>query len=122
MPKEYARTQRVGDLIQQELARLLQQEMADPRVKLVTVTAVTVSRDLSHAKIYITQHKSDEEIPETLKVLNKAAGFLRYHLAQAIELRIIPQLKFFNDESISRGARISALIDEALASDEDKKK
>jgi len=117
MPKEFSRTQRVADLIQRELAQLIQNEMEDPRVRLVTVTAVKVSRDLSHAKIYITQHKPEAEIAKTVKVLNKAASFLRFRLAQIIDLRIVPELRFVYDASITYAASLSALIDEAVADD-----
>lgn len=122
MPKEYSRTQRVADQIQRELAMLILQEINDPRLSLVTVTAVQVSRDLAYAKVFITQHNDENEIKTTLKVLNKAAGFLRYHLAQKIDLRIIPELKFVYDASISNGAKMSALIDEVIAEDEKKHK
>lgn len=122
MPRESNRTQRVADLIQRELAKLIQNEMEDPRVKLVTVTAVQVSRDLAYAKIYITQHIDEKEIAKTVKVLNKAASFLRYRLAQVIDLRIIPELKFVYDASISYGSHLSNLIDEAVEKDENKHK
>lgn len=122
MAKDYSRTQRVADLIQRELAKLIQTEMEDPRVNLVTVTAVQVSRDLAYAKIYITQHIDEKEIAKTVKVLNKAANFLRYRLAQVIDLRVIPELKFVYDASINYGSRLSSLIDEVIEEDENKHK
>lgn len=122
MAKEFSRLERIADLIQRELAMLIQREMRDPRLILITVTKVQVSADLSHAKVFITQHKTEQEIKETLKVLNKAANHLRYLLAHAINLRVVPQLRFFYDASISYSAKLSSLIDNVIAQDELKHK
>jgi len=85
MAKEYSRTQRIGDQMQRELAQLIRREVKDPRVGLVTITAVDVSRDVGHAKIFITVMgvEGAEDISQTLKVLNSAAGFLRMQLGRA---------------------------------------
>ena len=79
MAKEYSRTQRIGDQMQRELAQLIRREVKDPRVGLVTITAVEVSRDVGHAKIFITVMGQDsrDDIAQSIKVLNSAAGFLR---------------------------------------------
>lgn len=122
MPKEYSRTDRIAGLMQRELAYLIQYEIKDPRVKLVTISAVKVSRDLAHAKIYISQLSSEEEISKTVAVLNKAQGFLRTLLAQKMKLRTTPQLHFVHDASIAEGSRLSALIDQALEEDKSIKK
>ena len=90
MPKDFNRTDRIADLIQRELSQIIQQQVRDARLKQVTITAVRVAADLSFAKIYITQLDDQQPIEQTLKGLNKLAGFLRYHLAQTIELRIMP--------------------------------
>lgn len=119
MAKEYSRTQRVGDQMQRELALLIQREIKDPRLGIVTITAVNVARDLSHAKVYITAMGKDgaEDIALTLDILNNAGGFLRGQLAKAMKIRTIPQLHFVYDESIVRGSTMSALIDKAIAED-----
>ena len=119
MAKEYSRTQRIGDQMQRELAQLIRREVKDPRVGLVTITAVDVSRDVGHAKIFITVMgvEGAEDISQTLKVLNSAAGFLRMQLAKEMKLRSVPQLHFHYDESVSRGAHLSALIERAVAED-----
>lgn len=119
MAKEYSRTQRVADQIQKELAQLIQLEMKDPRLGMVTVSAVDVSRDMSFADIYVSFLGVDdqEKIDQSLKVLSQAAGFLRSQLARAIKLRFTPQLRFFYDNSLRRGAYLSSLIDEAIAKD-----
>ncbi len=120
MAKEYSRTQRIGDQIQRELARLIQREIKDPRLAMVTVTAVEVSRDLAHAQVYVTVMASDgssQPVKENLQILQEAAGFLRMQLGRAIKVRTIPQLRFHYDASIRRGAELSALIERAVSED-----
>src|SRR5580692_11078838 len=98
MPKEYNRTDRIAEVIQQELALLLQREMQDSRIQWVTITTVDVARDLSHAKIYISQLDDTEEaIAKTLRILNGASKRLRYQLARVVKLRSMPQLRFTYD-------------------------
>ena len=99
MPKDYSRTERVGDMLQRELAQLIQTEMRDPRVAQVNVTGAEVSRDLSHAKVYFTALECDskEAAKPVTDVLNKAAGFLRAHIAKESTLRIVPSLRFHFD-------------------------
>ena len=120
MAQEYSRTQRVADQIQRELAALIQREVKDPRVGMATVSAVEVSRDLSHAKVFVTVLNGGEdqqEIIESVKALNNASGFLRSQLGQRMKLRIVPTLRFHFDDSLSRGNYLSNLIDQARASD-----
>ncbi len=116
MAKEYSRTQRVADQLQRELAELIQLEMKDPRMGMVTVSHVDVSRDLSVANVYVSflGLEEQEKIDESMQVLNKAAGFLRSQLARTIKLRFTPQLRFHFDNSLRRGAFLSSLIDEAV--------
>lgn len=120
MAKEYSRTQRIGDQMQRELASLIQREVRDPRIGMITVTAADVSRDLAHAKIFITLmgDASDEDIAQNLAALKDAAGFLRVHLGRAMKLRSIPQLHFHYDESVRRGVHLSSLIERAVAEDQ----
>ena len=133
-----ARTQRVADQIRREIAVLIQMELNDPRIGMVSVIAVKVSRDLSYAKIYVTVLNSladsgavnsstlsapgqlDKlEIEENLKALNKASGYLRSLLAKRLTLRSVPKLRFHYDGSVERGRHLSELIDHALAADRD---
>lgn len=116
---DYSRTQRVADQIQRELAGLIQMEMKDPRLGMVTVSAVEVSRDLNYAEVYITVLEQEDraEREQTLKILTRGAGFLRGRLAQLIQLRNVPELRFHYDESIARGQRLSALIEQAVSED-----
>jgi ribosome-binding factor A len=115
MPREFPRTRRVGEQIQRELAGLLQEELKDPRLGMISVSGVEVSRDLAHARVYISVLGGEETVSETIKVLNKAAGFLRHQLGKRIRLRVIPQLRFLYDESLAEGARMDALIAAAIA-------
>ena len=120
MAQEYSSTQRVADQIQRELASLIQREVKDPRVGMATVSAVEVSRDLSHAKVFVTifnGSEDEQEIIESVKALNSASGFLRSQLGQRMKLRIVPTLRFHYDDSLSRGNYLSNLIDQARASD-----
>jgi len=120
MSKEFSRTQRIAELIQRELAKIILFEMEDPRFKLTSITAVQVAKDLSFAKVYVSQLDSEIKIDDTLKALNKAAPHIRYLLAQKIKMRIVPELRFVYDASISYGSKLSSIIDDAVASDERK--
>ncbi|MFG0806275.1 30S ribosome-binding factor RbfA [Pseudomonas fluvialis] len=119
MAKDYSRTQRVGDQMQRELAQLIPREVRDPRLGFITITAVEVSRDLGHAKVYITlMGEADApRIALNLEILNDAAGYLRMLLGKLMKLRSVPQLHFHYDESVSRGVHLSALIERAVAED-----
>ncbi|WP_101757642.1 30S ribosome-binding factor RbfA [Oceanicoccus sp. KOV_DT_Chl] len=119
MPREYTRTQRVGDFLKQELATLIQFEVRDPRVGMVSVTDVEVSRDMSHAKVFITVlgKESEADAAESIEALNKAAGFLRTQVARSNNARTTPKLRFYFDSSVGRGQHLSSLIDRAVSAD-----
>ena len=104
------RPQKVADLIQRELSDLLRRELRDPRVGMVTLTAVDVSPDLSHAKVFFTILEKEKQI-ETANALQRAAGFLRSQLAHRIKLYVTPELRFVHDDSIEHGDHLSQLID-----------
>jgi ribosome-binding factor A len=86
-------------------------ELRDPRFAFVTITEVELAKDYSIAKIFITL-LNDSKKEETIRALNKASGFLRYHLAHNINMRTTPKLRFLYDESVERGRRISKLLKE----------
>ncbi|MAT94986.1 MAG: ribosome-binding factor A [Halioglobus sp.] len=119
MAREYARTQRVADYLQRELAALIQHEVRDPRVGMVSITGVDVSRDLAHARVYFTVMGSDssDEAGESAAALNKAAGFLRSQLSRDSNMRSVPQLRFYFDSSVGRGRELEALIRRAADAD-----
>ncbi len=116
MAKEFSRARRVSDQIQRELAGIIQLEMKDPRLGMVTVSAVEVTRDMSYAKVFVTflGLDSQKEIDEALEILNEASGFLRTLLAKAMRLRATPQLRFQYDSSLRQGRKLSSLIDQAM--------
>ncbi len=135
-----SRGQRVADQIQRELATLIQLEVRDPRVGMVSITGIDLSRDLAHAKVFITvldtvttngaianliSAEEDDldliQVQDNVKALNKAAGFLRSLLSKRLALRAVPKLRFFYDASIENGQRLSGLIDDALTADQEQR-
>jgi ribosome-binding factor A len=116
MPREFSRASRIADQIQRDLSGLIRQEVKDPRVGLVTITAVEVNRDLSHAKVYVSSLAEVAAIEQSVEALQHAAGFLRSQLSRTLKIRSVPQLQFLYDASVERGVRLSHLIDEAVAS------
>lgn len=117
MPRDYPRSRRIAEQIQRELSGIIRLELKDPRVGMVTIIDVEVSRDQSHAKIFFTLLGDQQAIEDTSRGLQHAAGFLRSELAQRMKLRVVPQLQFKHDESVERGMRLSRLIDDAVAQD-----
>ena len=119
MAREFARTQRVADYLQRELAELVQHELRDPRIGMVSITGVDVSRDLGHARVYYTRMGSDsiEDAKESTEALNRAAGFLRSQLSRDSNMRSVPQLRFYFDSSVGRGRDLEALIQKAADAD-----
>jgi ribosome-binding factor A len=112
--RQSGRPQKLGDLIQRELSELVQRELRDPRVGMITLTGVDVSPDFSHAKVFFTT-LSKENLDEAKQGLKRASGFLRSKLAKRIKLYTTPELRFEYDESVERGDRLSRLIDSTKA-------
>ncbi len=112
----FARTDRVSEQIRRELAVLIRDRVKDPRVGMVTLLDVEVSKDLSHAKVWFDVLKTEHGL-EAQEALNHAAGFLRHELNHLIKLRVTPNLHFYYDDTQSRGNALAALIDKAVASD-----
>ena len=129
MAKEFSRATRVAEQMQRELADLLMFEVKDPRVTMVTITAVEVTGDMAHAKIFYSapQAKPTQAKPnianhaKTLQSiqngLENSAGYLRTQVAKRMLLRTVPQLHFVYDESIDIGMKMAQLIDAARATD-----
>jgi len=115
MPKGPARSLRVAGQIQRELAQIIRTELKDPRVAMITLTDVDVTRDYAHAKVFYTMMGNAEERAATGIGLKQAGGFLRSQLARRIKLHCMPQLHFVYDESVERGVELSRLIDVAMA-------
>jgi len=133
MMKTFPRTRRVGEQIRRDLAELIRDELRDPRLALISMTTVEVSRDLAYARIYVTSMGDPAERAEQVAELNRAAPLLRRELGRRMRIRIVPKLEFRYDgirivpklefrydEVVERGARLSALIDAAVAADADR--
>lgn len=112
-PTSSYRMQRIGNQIQQTLAKLLTIKVHDPRLMGLSILEVEVSPDMSHATVFISQ-LSENQIPQTLTILNKAASFFRRELAHSLNLRITPKLKFKYDDSIVRGRQLTDLMDRIM--------
>ena len=118
MNTHFKRTDRIAELMQRKLAQLIQQEIKDPRLtNLITISAVKVTRDLGHAKVYFTVFNDDPVL--TTSILNSAASYLRSALAKTLTQRTVPQLHFIYDESIEYGKRLSRLIDDVNTPESD---
>jgi len=119
MAREYKRTDRIADHLRRELATIIQREMRDPRVAMVSITDVQVSKDLAHARVYYTTMSAEtpEAAAEVTAALNKAAGFMRSQLSKESTLRTVPQLRFQYDSSVGRGRYMEQLIEKAVAAD-----
>jgi ribosome-binding factor A len=119
MAREFNRTDRLADAIQRLLAQAIQFEVRDPRVGMVNINDVEVSRDLSHARVFVTyvDRETDDEIDESTKALNKASGFLRSVLAKELDIRMTPRLSFIYDKTSVKGQALSSLIDRAVKED-----
>ena len=117
MSNDFKRTDRVSENIRRKLAEIIQMEFSDPRLTgFITLTAVTISKDLAHAKVYFTV--LNDEPQKAALVLNTASGYFRSLLARRIKLRIIPQLHFVYDESVEYGKKLRRLIDEVNPEDD----
>ena len=123
MAREFSRTDRVAQQIHKEVASLLQNEYKHRvgNLPFITLSDVEVSRDLAHAKIFITFYNSDEkETKAQMKQLGENIGFLRSLLAKRLRMRAVPHLHFFEDKSITEGMRISNLVSETIARDKER--
>ena len=116
VPREFNRSERVAGSLRRELAKLIQMEVKDPEVGFIGLSDVEVTRDLSHAKVYVTVFDT-ETAAASLKALKRAAGFLRSRLGQEMRIRSVPELHFHHDDSVETGERIDSLIEAAVASD-----
>ena len=115
----HSRPRRIGEQIQRDLADIVKNELKDPRVGMITLTGVEVSADLAHAKVFFSSLGSSAERAETLSGLQNAAGFMRSLLGKRIKVYSVPELHFEFDESVEHGARLSKLIDDAVATSVD---
>jgi ribosome-binding factor A len=117
MPREYPRARRIEEQLKRLLSDLVRREIKDPRVGLITITSTEVSKDLSHANVYFTPFAGTGDAAAALEALQHAAGYLRHQVRNQMRLRVAPELVFRIDDSVERGARLSALIHDAVESD-----
>lgn len=116
MPRDFKRSERVAGTMRRELASLIQREVKDPEVGFVSLSDVEVTRDLAHAKVFVTVFEPDRAAA-SVKALNKAAGYLRRRLGQAMHIRAVPELHFVHDASVETGQQMDSLIEQAIAAD-----
>ena len=120
MAREFSRTDRVGQQVHKEVASILQNEVKHriPELIMVTVSGVEVSRDLAHAKIFVTFYDNDDKVVEAnLKQLQEQKGMVRSLLAKRLRMRSVPAIHFFRDASLTEGIRISNLVSQTIAND-----
>lgn len=106
------RSQRVAELLHQEISRMVQFELKDPRLGFVTITGVDVTADVQFAKVFFTVVGSDDDRKNTARALEKSTGFIRRQLGRRLHMRTIPELSFRYDDSLERGNRIEQLLRE----------
>ena len=122
MAREFKRSDRVAQELQKEIAIILQREVKDPRFGMVTVSDVEVSSDLAYAKVFVTFLFDHDEvaIAQGMKGLEKAAPYIRSLVGKAMRLRIVPEIRFFYDQSLVEGMRMSNLVTNVVREDEKK--
>lgn len=114
----YSRADRVGGLIQQILSDLLLRDISDPRLKMATISRVTVTKDLRLARIFFTTGSGQAGSADAAQGFRSAAGFIKRRLGPQLGLRYMPELEFYYDESFDHGARIDQLL-KSIASSSD---
>ncbi|EJC6930683.1 30S ribosome-binding factor RbfA [Vibrio parahaemolyticus] len=123
MSKEFSRTQRVAQQLQKELAMILQREVRDSRLGMVTISDVEVSRDLAYAKVFVTFLCVGKQTPEScLAALREHEVHIRMMLGKRIRLRLTPEIRFYYDNTLVEGMRMSNLVTEVVNSDKQKQK
>jgi len=118
MAREFSRNQRLGNQVLRTLNELLTMETKDPRLKMVSLNAIDLSRDLSVARIHFIMLDPNGDPAPVQEGLERASGFLRGRLGREVKIRHVPELRFFHDNSAAEAQRISSLIDGALESEQ----
>ena len=98
-------------MLREEISRIVQQQMRDPRVGLATVTQVDVSPDLKQARVYVSVYGGEDQVRRTLEALESAKRYIRGELGHEVRLRYVPELTFVYDDSLARGSRVLELMD-----------
>jgi len=123
MSKEFSRAQRVAQQLQKELASILQREVRDSRIGMVTISDVEVSRDLAYAKVFVTFLCVGEQTPESsLAALKEHEPMVRMALGKRIRLRLTPEVRFTYDSTLVEGMRMSNLVSDVVSKDAQRRK
>jgi ribosome-binding factor A len=117
MPREFSRSKRLGNEVLRTLNELVRFETKDPSLKMVSLSSLELSRDLSVARVYFSMLDPNGDPAPVQEGLERASGFLRSRLGREIKIRHVPELRFSHDDSAAEAQRISSLIDQALDSD-----
>ena len=116
MPRDFRRSDRVAGSLRRELAKILQMEVKDPEVGFIGLSDVEVTRDLAHARVFVTVFEH-EKADSSIRALNRKAPYLRSLLGQAMRIRSVPELHFHHDASVETGRHMDELIESAISSD-----
>ncbi len=108
--RQYSRAERVGGLIQQTMADILARRIKDPRLELATITHVKMTRDLRIARIYFSIAGGPEKVKAAEQGFKSAIGFLKRDLSRQLDLRYMPEIEFYYDESFDYGSHIDNLL------------
>jgi ribosome-binding factor A len=108
------RPARVAELLKEEISQIISYELADQRIRPTTVTHLKISSDLRHARVYVSLIGSRQEVDETIRGLNRAAGFIRSQLYPRLYLRFVPELVFHYDDTLEKAERIEKLFAEGI--------
>lgn len=114
------RIEKMQNLIKQELSNIVLNEINDPRVKLVTITEVNLTDDLSYAKVFVSFYGTQKEQDEAWIALNKAVGFMRSEIAKKIRFRVAPKLILKKDTSLEYSSHIQVILQKINKEDEEK--
>ena len=122
MAKSFSRTDRVSQEVKKAVALILQKEFSDPKLGMITVSDVEVSRDLAYAKVYVTfLFDEQEKIDYGMEVLKEAAGYIRSLLGKAVKLRVTPELTFVYDKTLTDGIALARAVTNATEADAQKR-
>lgn len=118
---EHRRERRVGELLKEEISKIIRREVKDPRIGFVSVTDVEVSGDLRHAKVFVSVYGDEQEKKDTMAGLEKATGFIRKLVGDRVKIHHTPEILFCYDDSIEHGVYISKLINKVRNEEKDEK-
>lgn len=122
MAKSFSRTDRVSQEVKKAVALILQKEFSDPKLGMITVSDVEVSRDVAYAKIYVTfLFDEQEKIDYGMEVLTEASGYIRSLLGKAVKLRVTPELTFVYDKTLTEGIALANAVTSATEADAQKR-